>query len=240
LRAIFAAPQEWDWQRAVPASMGLHLLAFAAVIAWPVAKTLSPPPPRSIAVEIISEAAFAAVTRRPVVAPPQPALTAPEQPAAAPSAPAEAPPNPPKADETAPADAAAFSPTLHATVLYSSKVLKDPANRQVRIALPTLSPDERITQLCNIEALEQIRIARPSPFPDALVAPALAETNIHEATLVATGAAFRSGRAWFKAQYTCTVGADLESVTAFDFALGPPIPEAEWDSHGLNAADAEE
>lgn len=239
MRAIFAAPQEWDWQRAVPASMGLHLLAFAAVIAWPVAKTLSPPPPRSIAVEIISEAAFAAVTRRPVVAPPQPALTAPEQPAAAPFAADEATPNPPKADETSPTDGI-FSPTLHATALYSSAVLKDPANRQVRIALPTLSPDERITQLCNIEALEQIRIARPSPFPDALVAPALAETNIHEATLVATGAAFRSGRAWFKAQYTCTVGADLESVTAFDFALGPPIPEAEWDSHGLNAADAEE
>lgn len=218
--------------------MGLHLLALGLLIAWPVTRALSPVPTRSIAVEIVNEAQFAAAAR-PKVPTPQPPPV-PVQPAAIPSATVDAAPAVASSGETSADVAASFSQTVHATTLYSATVLKEPASRQVRATLPTLAPDERITQLCNIEALEQIRIARPKPFPDVIVAQAFADTTTTKATLVASGAAFRSGRAWFKAQYTCTVGDDLESVTAFDFALGPEIPEAEWDSHGLNAADSDE
>ncbi len=218
--------------------MGLHLLALGLLIAWPVTRALSPVPPRSIAVEIVSEAQFAAVAG-PKVPTPQPPPV-PVQPAAIPSEPADTAAAVASSAETSATMTAPFPQTIHATTLYSATVLKEPANRQVRTTLPALAPDERIIQLCNIEALEQIRIARPKPFPDAIVAPAFADTTTTEATLVASGAAYRSGRTWFRAQYTCTVGADLESVTAFDFAIGPEIPEAEWDSHGLNAADADE
>ena len=129
---------------------------------------------------------------------------------------------------------------ISATTLYAAGILRDPQNREVRAALPTLSPYERVTQLCNIEALEQVRQTRPTPVPDSMVASAFADTTLKDDTLAAAGAAFRSGHAWYAIRFTCTVGQDLASVIAFQFRVGDPVPESQWDSHGLNAADEDE
>ena len=58
--------------------------------------------------------------------------------------------------------------------------------------------------------------------------------------MVAAGAAFRSGHNWYAIRFNCTVGHDLASVVAFQFMVGDPVPESQWDSHGLNAADEDE
>jgi len=40
--------------------------------------------------------------------------------------------------------------------------------------------------------------------------------------------------------FRCTASADLAGVTAFEFRLGQPIPEDEWEADNLNAEDADE
>ena len=45
---------------------------------------------------------------------------------------------------------------IHASRLYAAAALSEPGSRQAREALPTLREDERILQLCNLEAMEQV------------------------------------------------------------------------------------
>lgn len=37
--------------------------------------------------------------------------------------------------------------------------------------------------------------------------------------------------------FECSSAPDMESVTAFRFAVGPAIPEEEWEEHNLIAED---
>jgi len=95
-------------------------------------------------------------------------------------------------------------------------------------------------QLCNIEALEQIRVAAPQYVPDTMVAYAMADMDVHGPTLIADGGAFRSRRNWFAIAFSCTVALDFSHVEAFQFTLGDAIPREEWDAHFLTEAEAEE
>jgi hypothetical protein len=201
---------------ALPSSLGVHglLIAGALLTAAPIATSVAPP---SIPVELVSASWFE----------PAPALTAPAdepKPALLPE-----PPAPPPSGAT--------SERTVATTLLARQILADPANARVRRALPTLERSERIIQLCNIEGLAQIELARPDTRPDALVTYAFADLRIAGLTLDAPGAAFRSEGRWYAVSLSCSVGADYESVSDFQFSLGDPIPESEWEAHNLLAAD---
>ena len=106
----------------------------------------------------------------------------------------------------------------------------------MRETLPKLAPYERMTQLCNIEATEQIRHVLPKSNPETVAASAFAETTLQNGTLVAPGAAYRSNRKWYALRFECIVKPDLTGVADFRFATGALIPEKEWDSHNLLAA----
>ena len=80
----------------------------------------------------------------------------------------------------------------------------------------------------------------PDYEPNAIVGYAMADQLWSGLTLSATGGAFRSRRRWYQLSFTCTVADNFQGVTAFAFQIGAPIPEAIWDEHGLNAADADE
>lgn len=138
----------------------------------------------------------------------------------------------PPTPEIAPADG-----MVEATQLLAGGMLRDPANRQVRETLPRLDLYERITQLCNIEALEQLRLAKPGSVPDALVPTAFEETSILDGVMKAPKGAYRSDRQWFEVSFECSVGTDLETVTAFRFKTGPAIPKEGWEEHNLIAED---
>jgi len=112
--------------------------------------------------------------------------------------------------------------------------------KKMRATLETFAPGERLVQLCNIEGLEQIRRGAPGYDPDTLVSYAMSDPLTAGMTLSAPGAAFRSRRRWYGVAFKCTVAADLESVTAFEFKVGKPIPQNEWEAHNLNAEDADE
>jgi uncharacterized protein DUF930 len=221
--------REAPWGAA--ASVGLHLGFAAALILVSPLKPLLVPPPAPVSVEIVTPSQFAAL-ESPSPLSPRAAPIAPE--AAAPAAlgedrlPSEAPVSPP------------LSKTLRATQFYAAGILKEPGMERIRRTLDTFAPGERLVQLCNIEGLEQIKRAAPQYAPDTLVSYAMADNSIAGLTLIATGGAFRSRRKWYGIALKCTVGADLQSVTGFEFTLGAPIPQNEWDDHNLNTEDADE
>lgn len=226
-----AGPRQREAPWGAAASVGLHLSFAVALILVSPLKPLLVPPPAPVSVEIVTPSQFAALeTSSPV-----PQLAAPvAAEAAAPAAPGE---------DRLPSEAPNAPPvpeTLRATQFYAAGILKEPRMERIRRTLESFAPSERLVQLCNIEGLEQIRRAAPQYAPDTLVSYAMADTSIAGLTLTATGGAFRSRRKWYGIALKCTVGADLQSVTGFEFTLGAPIPESEWDDHNLNAEDADE
>jgi hypothetical protein len=231
---IFDAPmprRDLPWGTA--ASVGLHAgLALVLVLASPL-RTLVVPPPVPVSVEIVTQAQFEALQPKPET---PPVVAAPEADAAAPHAAGEAQ----LPQSTPPRAALKRSPTITATKLYTAGLLREPGMERIRKGLRSLAGSERVVQLCNIEGLEQIRRAAPNFDPDTLVSYAMADTAAAGLSLAAPGGAFRSRRKWYGVAFTCTVGADLESVTAFQFTLGDPIPEDQWEDHSLNAEDSDE
>jgi hypothetical protein len=220
----------------VPASVTIHtVLAALTILAVP-APMPPPRPPRSIAVEVISRAEFAAMTR-PVPAPLSPATTAP-----APTAPSgAASPASRLPEEPAPAPRAeAGDETIRATELYAGALLAEPASANLRRAMRTLEVNERLVQLCDIEAMAQVRAARPEFDPDMVVAYAMTPTGMRDGALVADGAAFRSRREWYALNFTCEGLPDLSGVTAFSFSVGELIPHELWDGYYLTAEESDE
>ena len=213
------------------ASVLLHGSLIVLLLFLSPLRQLVVPPPRPVSVEIVTQAQLDAI-EAPTPAPAQ--LTAPAaDEAAAPTAPSQG--------ATTPSAPSSTILGIHiATDFYAGSILKEPAMKKIRAALETFAPSERLVQLCNIEGLEQIRRGAPSYDPDTLVSYAMSDPLTAGLTLSAPGAAVRSRRRWYEVAFKCTAAADLESVTAFEFKLGKPIPENEWEAHNLNAEDVDE
>jgi hypothetical protein len=127
-----------------------------------------------------------------------------------------------------------------ATRLYTAQLLQSPEMATVREGLRTVASSERVIQLCNIEALEQIRLAAPHYEPDTLVSYAMSNPIQAGLVLTAAGGAFRSRRQWYNVSFKCVAAPTLDGVTSFLFKLGDAIPESEWEEHYLNAEDKAE
>lgn len=206
------APRERPWS--VIASLGAHALLLALVPLLALSRPIPPPPPlRAVEVELISAGEL-----EPAAAP---VLAAPEA-------------------EAEPAEPAATPDTgpIEATQFYASRILAE--DSRIAAALPTLGNDERVVQLCSIEALEQIKAAKPEFVPDTLVAYAFGDMNVAAGVLTAPGAAFRSRRRWWSVSLRCAVAPDYSAVTAFEFTLGDEVPRENWEAHYLTAEEAEE
>jgi len=234
LAEVPPAPRRLPW--ATLASLALHggLLLAAAFTLARQAPVILPPEPPPIAVEMVSPAEFAAL--QPVAPPPVLATQAPVA-EATPAAPATEP-----AEASVASSGFTIAPdgTITATTLYAANLLQQPDMQRVRQGLRGFADSERLIQICNIEALEQIRRAAPLFDPDTLVAYAFADLMGSGFTLIARGGAFRSRRNWYGIAFTCTAAPGYEAVSGFEFKLGEAIPESEWEEHYLNAADADE
>ncbi len=104
----------------------------------------------------------------------------------------------------------------------------------------TLESNERLVQLCNIEAMSQVRASRPEFDPDIVVAYAMAPTDSRDGVLVAEGAAFRSRREWYGLTFRCAGLPDYSGVTEFSFSIGEFIPHELWDGYYLTAEESDE
>jgi hypothetical protein len=219
------------WTIAV--SLAIHGLFLLALLLWTNSYPAEAPPVRSIDVQILSAPAPAA--RAPTRAPtperatPQPDLAA-------------LPPNrvtPRKPSLPSQAIGASDGMT-HPTQLLAGAYIRDPASVEIRRNLPKLAPSERVTQLCNIEAGQQIGAADPKILVDTVHASALGDTTVDGLTIAAPLAGYRTHRQWYGLSFVCTVAPDFKGVTDFKFKVGAAIPHELWQSHALNAADENE
>lgn len=204
----------------LPLSLAVHGVLLFALVWGVVPRQLQAPVLQAITVDLVSPEQVAAMVA-PAAEPtePEPALV-----------PADvlpiAPPVAPPADSM-----------VRATDFFAAGILADPANAEVRENFPLLASSEQVVQLCNMEALEQLRLTGREPTPDALVGYAFDGFAVTGTTLEAEGGAFRSGGEWFHLRYRCTVSDDVSQVSAFEYAIGDPVPESEWEEHFLNGDD---
>jgi hypothetical protein len=117
---------------------------------------------------------------------------------------------------------------IRATTLYAASVLGRPENREALYALATISPAERMEQLCDTEGMEQLHRWRPALQPDRLIAYALGSTESSSGRIIAKGAAFRSQHTWYALVFDCSFSPGNGEVTAFSFKAGDPIPKERW------------
>ncbi len=213
-------PPPW---RVLPVSVALHLLALALALLLASERRLPPSAEQAVSVEILVEAA-----------PATPPVANEAQPA---GEPVEAPEQVREQPELSQGRAARDGAVVRARTMLAARALADPRSRDALDEWRKLYPDERIIQLCNLEAMEQVHAWQPSFEPDVVVAYAMGDIALTGFTLVADGAALRDHQAWYNMRYSCEVAADMEAVVAFEFVLGEAIPESEWAEHHLAAGD---
>lgn len=209
---------ELTWPR--PATT-LSVMGHAAFLALLAIET-----PRHMAVVRPPVAAVDVVMVAPPESQPAPVLSSAATKA---SPPAAAAPTSPPARAARPPD----STRVTATEYFSNAVLDDPRNRETRKKLASLGSDERLIQLCNIEAMEQLRRWKEGFASDHIVAYATADPTMTTTSLKAPGAAVYSGGKWYRLSFNCTATASLDGVASFDFALGRPVPRQEWEQDNL-------
>jgi hypothetical protein len=220
-------PGGWSFS----ASLGFHLLIGLALLLVVAPRRQAPPREDSVTVDVLTQQQFEAASTLPV------AETQAEPLGDVPSRPSAESPVPDFAELPTDRPRPETSVMVQATHLQSAKVLADPRSAKARKTLGQLAPSERIVQLCNIEAMEQVHLWKPALKPDFLVAYAMADTEVSGQELKADGGAFRSKSRWYNIGYTCAVTPDLSQVVSFAFAVGSEIPKSDWADHNLSADD---
>lgn len=211
------------------ASALLHLGVLAALVLVGAREFPQPADAPALETEIISSRDFAAL--RGVPAPAVSPAPVPSSPSAEalPRAGAVSPPA-----HAAPAKPAAPEMIRPARML-SEQALDSPRSRGLRRELARLGEEDRLAQLCDLEAMEQIHAWRPEFQPDRLVDYASGDTALEGAVFTARGGAFRSQRHWYEVAYRCELDPALRKVVGFAFHVGAAIPREDWASYNLPA-----
>ncbi|CCV13552.1 DUF930 domain-containing protein [Mesorhizobium sp. STM 4661] len=192
-RAAVLAPVLAPWGEDLPwgisASVVLHMMLAAMLALMPVPKRPKRLREEPVSVEILTPEQLQA----PGGAKPAPA--APVAPVPSPVAAAPA--------HEAPSSAVAPPAMIRPTEMLSARTLADPRSRQARAELATFASDERMVQLCNLEAMDQIRKWRADFQPERVVPYGTSEEKISGTSITANGVAFRSRRNWYALKFTC-------------------------------------
>lgn len=213
------------------ASALLHFGVLAALVLAGARGFPEPADAPALETEIITSRDFAALRAVPAPAvspdtvPPLPAPSA----EALPRAGTVSPPAP-----AAPAKPAAPEMIRPARML-SEQALDSPRSRGLRRELARLGEEDRLAQLCDLEAMEQIHAWRPDFQPDRLVDYASGDTALEGAVFTAKGGAFRSQRHWYEVSYQCELDPERRKVVGFAFHVGAAIPREDWASYNLPA-----
>lgn len=212
------------------ASALLHLGVLAALVLVGARSFPEPADPPALETEIISSRDFAALR-----AAPSPAVS-PAAPSPSPSPSAEAlpragtPPSPSRARAARPADPPDM---VRPSRMLSEQALDNARSRGLRRELARLGEEDRLAQLCDLEAMEQIHAWRADFQPDRLVDYASSDTSLEGAVFTASGGAFRSQRRWYEVSFRCELDPSLQKVVGFAFHVGAAIPREEWASYNL-------
>lgn len=194
----------------------LHLLLLAALGSLSIRPLIegTPQAETSVEVELLTQGAFEAMTQpRPIEAPPG------------------GPPDQPQSVEAAPP--AEPGGMVRASRMMAAEALAHPLSREALAMLPHLAAEERIEQLCGLEAMSQIHAWRSDFEPDRVTAYAKGATTLAGRALIADGAVFRSKRRWYDLRFRCELSSDQEAIVAFEFRVGDPVPRGQWAKLGL-------
>jgi hypothetical protein len=193
------------WALAV--SLALHVVAGIAVLLQRQA-AIAPAEQESLPVDFVTPEEYEAETRPEASAP-----------AAQPARPSES----------------GAGGMIRPTAMLSAAALADPKAAEGRAVLKQLAGDEREVQICNLEAIEQVKAWKPSFQPERIIAYASAEVSVTRSAVKAGGAAFFSDGQWYRLRYDC--GLAGETVVSFAFEVGDTIPPDQWDAHHLPTAN---
>lgn len=212
------------------ASALLHLGVLATLVLVGARGFPEPADAPALETEIISSRDFAAL--RAVPAPAVSPAPVPSSPAAdaLPGAGAASPPV-----HAAPAKSTTRPEMIRPARMLSEQALDSPRSRGLRRELARLADEDRLAQLCDLEAMEQIHAWRPEFQPDRLVDYASGDTALEDAVFTARGGAFRSQRRWYEVSYRCELDPPLRKVVGFAFHVGAAIPREDWASYNLPA-----
>ncbi len=105
--------------------------------------------------------------------------------------------------------------------------------KSLEAQLRMLDPATRLEQVCDIEAMRQIKRDPNSFRPDRAVLAATSNPQTAGHTIRGTGGAFRSKGKWYNFSFKCEASEDHMKVLAFEYKLGESIPEAQWAKDGL-------
>lgn len=106
-------------------------------------------------------------------------------------------------------------------------------SRSLDAELRKLDPATRLEQVCDIEAMRQIKRDPTSYRPDRAVLAATSDPKTAGHIIEGTGGAFRSKGKWYSFSFKCEASDDHMQVLAFDYRLGEAIPENQWAEDGL-------
>ncbi len=96
-----------------------------------------------------------------------------------------------------------------------------------------LDPATRLEQVCDIEAMRQIK-RDSNPFrPDRAVLAATSDPQTSGHVIRGSGGAFRSKGKWYNFSFKCEADDDHIKVISFEYKLGDAIPEGQWAKDGL-------
>jgi hypothetical protein len=122
---------------------------------------------------------------------------------------------------------------IRPTQMLSRSTLAQDNNQKARLALTEITADERLEQLCSLEAMEQIQAHDEALTPDLLHSYPFDEVAMKGNQLIARGAAFFAQKKWYYLQYECDLSSTGKEVSAFAFKIGDPVPRRMWESHNL-------
>jgi len=104
--------------------------------------------------------------------------------------------------------------------------------------LAQLAPNDRIEQLCGLEAMEQVSAWNQAYAPDRVIGYAMADPKLSGNLLIADGAAMHSKNEWYRLKFRCKLTANRSKVAAFEFLVGDAIPRKMWTRHNLPTEEA--
>jgi hypothetical protein len=111
-------------------------------------------------------------------------------------------------------------------------VFASPCQADIQSSLSRLDPQTRLEQVCDLEIMS--RIKRTGRYlPDRAKSYVTSEPKTAGHTLVAKGAAFRSGGKWYELSFTCRGSEDHLKVLSIDYHIGKLIPDTKWGGYGL-------
>ena len=104
---------------------------------------------------------------------------------------------------------------------------------RIRGQLEKLTPEERLEQRCDIEAMDRIGDGKGGYRPDKVIAYAFGDPKLDGTTFKTKGAVFRSKGEWYRLSYKCEASADRLEVNAFKYKIGDVVPHEDWAAHYL-------